>query len=220
MNKGIPKAYELGYQDFYGRDFKVSPDVLIPRPETEQLIDDVLRLSGKAILPGVRATKRVLKEHPLIIDVGTGSGCIAVTLSLELLEAKIMACDISSEALKIAEENNQKLSGRVVFFKSDLLENYHGAEPEVVVANLPYVDKKWEWLDREALAAEPELALYAEENGLALIKKLLSQIYERGWKSYVILEMDTSEQDEIISYAKGLGFSHKRTDGFVVELKK
>ena len=91
-------------QDFYGRVFLVTKDVLIPRPETEQIIDAVLNLAGKPYLPGVKPSQRVLKEHPIILDIGTGSGCIAITLALELPEAKIYASDVSEPALKIAQK--------------------------------------------------------------------------------------------------------------------
>ena len=74
-----PLAYEKGVQDFYGRDFIVTKDVLIPRPETEQIIDTVLNLAGKPFLPGIKPSKKILPDHPRIIDVGTGSGCIAIT---------------------------------------------------------------------------------------------------------------------------------------------
>ena len=77
-----PVAYQEGVQDFYGRDFIVTPDVLIPRPETEQLIDTVLNLAGKPYLTGIKPSPRVLPENPVILDVGTGSGCIAITLKL------------------------------------------------------------------------------------------------------------------------------------------
>ncbi|MBR3177837.1 HemK family protein methyltransferase [Candidatus Saccharibacteria bacterium] len=215
----IPVAYEAGWQDFYGRNFIVSPDVLIPRPETEQLVDAVLRLYGKSILPGVKPTERKLSKTPVILDVGTGSACIAVTLKLEIPEAEVFGLDISKPALKIAKENAERFHTEVKFLESDLLENYKGRAPEVIVANLPYVDENWEWLNKEALRAEPDLALYAEDGGMALIKKLLEQIEARGYKCYVILEMDPCQQKEIIAFAKNLGFNYDKTEGFIVQLK-
>lgn len=87
--------------DFYGRDYLVSPDVLIPRPETEMMVDTVLNLVGKPFLPGIKPSKAELPENLTIVDVGTGSGCIAVTLKLLLPQAKVVATDISDKALEI-----------------------------------------------------------------------------------------------------------------------
>ena len=81
--------------NFYGRDFIITPDVLIPRPETEMIVDAVLNLAGKSYLPGVKPGPKILPNNPQILDVGTGSGCIAITLALELPEASITASDIS-----------------------------------------------------------------------------------------------------------------------------
>ncbi len=110
------------FQDFYGRDFLVTEDTLIPRPETEQLIDSVLNLAGKPYLPGVRPSKRVFPQNPTILDVGTGSGCIAITLALELPEAKVYASDISAKALKVAQTNAANLATPISFIISSLLE--------------------------------------------------------------------------------------------------
>ena len=171
--------------DFYGRDFFITKDVLIPRPETEQLIDAVLNLAGKPYLPGVKPSKRVLSENPTILDIGTGSGCIAVTLSLELPEAKIFASDISEKALKIAKKNAAFYGTPISFIISHLLEKVKFT-PDLIVANLPYVDKNWDWVDRKALSIEPDIALYAEDGGLKLIKELVDTAESR----YLILEAD------------------------------
>ena len=104
---------EVLAKDFYGRELYITKDVLIPRPETEQIIDTVLSLAGKPFLPGVRATKRVLKKHPIILDVGTGSGCIAITLALEIPEAKVYASDISEQAIKVAQKNASRLNAPI-----------------------------------------------------------------------------------------------------------
>ena len=97
------------FTDFYGRDFIITPDVLIPRPETEQMVDMVLSLAGKPYLPGVKPDRAVLAEDLSILDIGTGSGCIAVTLKLELPKAKLVASDISDKALAVARENAERL---------------------------------------------------------------------------------------------------------------
>ncbi len=209
-------AYSKGYQNFYGRDFLVTPNVLIPRPETEQLIDIVLDLAGKSYLPGVRPNPRLLPEKPIILDVGTGSGCIAITLALELPEAKIFASDISETVLDIAKKNASKFDASITFIISYLLEKVNFT-PDVVVANLPYVDEDWDWLDKEALSGEPAIALYAEDHGLALIKQLIDQAYERHIK-FLVLEADPCQHDSIIKYAESK-YKLLKINGFILSMQ-
>ncbi|MBQ6461029.1 peptide chain release factor N(5)-glutamine methyltransferase [Candidatus Saccharibacteria bacterium] len=211
-----PVAYQEGVQDFYGRDFIVTPDVLIPRPETEQLIDTVLNLAGKPYLTGIKPSPRVLPENPVILDVGTGSGCIAITLKLELKETKVYASDISPEALKIAQKNALKHGAPITTIISHLLEKVKSGDistPDIIVANLPYVDKNWDWLDKKSLSYEPSIALYAEDHGLALIKKLIDEAAELKIP-YLILEADPCQHEAIIKYAKYYNLS--RTDGYIL----
>ena len=210
----LPKAHQASPAEFYGRDFMVNSDVLIPRPETEQLIDAVLNLVGKPYLPGVKPGKAVLPEDLTILDVGTGSGCIAVTLKLELPQAKVVASDVSKKALEVARENAKRLGAEVEFVKSDLLDGID-LQPDLVVANLPYVDENWEWVDREALSNEPSLALYAKDGGLALIKKLIDQVYKRGVK-HLILEADPCQHERIRGYAEEKGFMLHEVRGFIL----
>lgn len=217
MNEDSPKAYKNGFQDFYGRDFIVTPDVLIPRPETEMLVDAVLNLTGKAYLPGIKPARPKLPQNCTILDVGTGSGCIAITLALELPEAKITACDISDEALAIAQKNAANLEAKVKFVKSDLLDSIDG-DFDVIVANLPYVDANWEWLDKKTLSHEPALALYAEDGGLALIKQLINQVAKRKTK-YLILETDPCQHEQITKYATNKGYFPLETHGFTLIFK-
>ena len=187
-----PLAYILGYKEFYGRIFTVSPDVLIPRPETEVIIDDILSLA----MP----TSKVL-------DVGTGSGCIAITLAKELPNAAITGVDISAKAIKIAQKNAQSLSANVNFFSSNLLEKT--AKYDIIVANLPYVDKKWDWLGPE-LAFEPQNALFASDDGLALIKELVQQAPDHLNKNGLLfLEADPSQHEDITDFAQKHGFLAK-----------
>ncbi|MCR5700424.1 MAG: peptide chain release factor N(5)-glutamine methyltransferase [Candidatus Saccharibacteria bacterium] len=200
--------------DFYGRDFTVTPDVLIPRPETEMMVDAVLNLAGKAYLPGVKPAPRVLPENPRILDVGAGSGCVAISLALELSEARVSACDVSEKALKVAEENARMLDAKVKFIKSDLIDGVSD-EFDVVVANLPYVDEDWDWLDKEALSKEPALALYAKDGGLALIKKLIDQAAKRKI-GYLILEADPCQHERITQYANNNNYSLLETRGFIL----
>ena len=194
MNEGSwPKAYKDGVQEFFGREFLVSPDVLIPRPETEAMVEMVLSLAGKEYLSGVAVPERVLPERPRILEVGTGSGCVAVTLKLELSEAEVFACDVSLPALKVARENAKRWGALVEFEKSDLLEKYEGEKFDVIVANLPYVDRSWPWLQN--LEFEPDLALYAEDGGLEIIFRLLKQAQNRA--NYLIIEADPCQHEKI-----------------------
>lgn len=181
-----PVAYILGSKEFYGREFAVTPDTLIPRPETEAIIDLVKELS---------------LEKPKILDVGTGSGCIAITLKLELPESNVMAVDISEKALAVAEKNANNLHANLEFKKSDLLKNVD-EKFDIIVANLPYVDKNWDWLSPE-LDFEPETALYSEDFGLKDIKNLIlesnTKLAEQG---KLILESDISQHKAIESFVK------------------
>lgn len=235
---GFPEAYERGLQDFYGRDFLVSRDVLIPRPETEQLVDIILGLFGKTKLPGVKPPEAKivsgsLKDYggaPRILDVGTGSGCIAITLKLELPEAAVFATDISETALKVAEKNAEKFGAKVEFFQGDLLSGLgrnNGGKSgissalqipdnfEVIVANLPYVDRDWEWLSKTESAGlkyEPELALYAEDGGLELIFRLIREA--KGRMKYLVLEADPCQHERIAEFAEKEGFRLTKKRGF------
>ena len=201
-------------KDFYGRDYEVNSDVLIPRPETEMAVDATLNLIGKSYLPGVKPSKPKLPKDLTIVDVGTGSGCIAITLKLEIPKATVVATDISEKALTVAKKNAKKLDTDIELVESDLL-NEVKIEPDLVVANLPYVDRNWSWLDKEALSTEPELALYADERGLKLIKKLLGQVAERAIP-YLVLEADPCQHDEIVAYAGTKKYCLLETRGFIL----
>lgn len=221
MSANLPKAYKEGYQDFYGRNFLVTPDVLIPRPETEQIIDTILNLAGKSYLPGVKSGPNQLPDNPIILDVGTGSGCIAVTIKKELPNAEVYATDISEKALKIAQKNAQNYGAPIPFIISHLLEKVNNDDiptPDVVVANLPYVNKNWDWLDKSALAHEPSIALYAEDHGLKLIKELINQAAGLHIPR-LILEADPCQHTEIINFAKGK-YNLEETRGFILSLKQ
>ena len=207
--------------DFYGRDFVVTPDVLIPRPETEQMVDLVLELAGKAYLPGVKARERVLPERSIIWDIGTGSGCVAITLALELPEAQVVATDISPEALEVARENMRRLGATGVKLKQgDLLGWYRGGAalepPDLIVANLPYVSRDWDWTSPE-LKYEPDRALYAGDGGLELIKKLIRQAAELG-SLRLILEADPCQHERVIKFAERQGLRLEVIRGYQILL--
>ena len=210
---GIPLAYITGTREFYGREFNVNQNVLIPRPETEQMIISIL---------GIVDVEQL--NHITILDVGTGSGCIPITLKLELAkdgrETEISGCDVSLPALETARNNAVKLGANVSFFESDLLTAVDSL-PDIITANLPYVDMKWDWTSTE-LKYEPALALYADDGGLKLIKKLIDEIVQKKQddkKRFLLLESDTSQFDDIIRYAGERGFELISKDGFILAFR-
>ncbi len=201
---GEPLAYIFGFKEFYGRKFKVSPEVLIPRPETEGLIELVRGLD--------------LSGEPKFLEIGTGSGCIAVTLAAEFPRAKVVATDVSEGALEMARENNAVLGAGVEFLRGDLLEDLSDDAGgfDVLVSNLPYVDEGWGWLDKRTLDFEPELALYAEDGGLLLYKKLILQMKARGegFARYIVFEADPCQHEALIQFAGEQGLSLAKAEGF------
>lgn len=161
---GEPLQYISGVQDFFGREFRVTTDVLIPRPETELLVEAALEVVGGAA--------------PFICDVGTGSGCIAVTLLCEILAARAVALDKSPAALEIAKLNAAKLSvaERVEFKVSDCFESLdsHEFQFDLIVSNPPYVSAdELAGLQREVRDHEPLVALSPGPDGLSVIRRLL-----------------------------------------------
>ena len=204
---GKPIAYILKEKEFYGRMFYVDENVLIPRPETETIIDVVCE-----ILKHNFEDKKVR-----IADVGTGSACIATTLKLGLgSRVEVLAADKSLAALKVAKRNAKELGAEIEFCESDLLEAVDG-DFDVIVANLPYVDADWDWLDKKSLSYEPKMALYAEDNGLKLIYELLKQA--NGRAKYVVLEADPCQHAKIKDFARNNGFELDKTEGFIILLK-
>jgi release factor glutamine methyltransferase len=176
---GLPAQYITGHQEFWGMDFVVSPQVLIPRPETEHVVERVLDLLKDA---------RAGSGHPRIVDVGTGSGCIAVALAKELPWAEVHATDISSGALEIARANaaRHNLQDRIVFHETDLLAGIKSSAFNVVVSNPPYVGLAEEdQVQLEVRKFEPRNAVFAGESGLEIIHRLVPQACEvlrpGGW---------------------------------------
>lgn len=211
-----PIAYRRGLADFYGREFIVNPSVLIPRPETEAIIDMVLNLLGKPYLPGVKPSKARLAQNAKVLEVGTGSGCIAITLKLEAPELDIVATDISDKALEVARANTKKFGLDIELRKADLMDGVT-EQFDLMIANLPYVDENWDWLDKKALSYEPSLALYAEDHGLKLIFRLIEQAGERRVPS-LILEADPCQHDDIVNFAAKQGYSLIEKRGFALLL--
>jgi release factor glutamine methyltransferase len=179
-SQGIPAQYVTGHQEFWGMDFIVSPAVLIPRPETEHVIETVLshvgrnRMGRTFLSDSSTETASVPKFR--IIDVGTGSGCIAVALAKELPHAEIHATDISSPALEIARANasRHQLEHRIHFHETDLLARIDRNAFDLVVSNPPYVGESEEdQVQLEVRKFEPRNAVFAGPTGLEVIERLI-----------------------------------------------
>jgi release factor glutamine methyltransferase len=183
-SKGIPTQYITGHQEFWGMDLIVSPAVLIPRPETEHVIEAVLARVGRTLL----------SDRFKIVDVGTGSGCIALALAKELPAAEIHATDISPEALEIAEANaaRHQMTGRIQFHDTDLLKGLPHGYFDFVVSNPPYVGESEEdTVQLEVRKFEPRGAVFAGPTGLEVIERLIPQARD-GLKPGGLLVMEIS----------------------------
>ncbi len=207
----VPVAYIIGHKEFYGRRFMVTPAVLIPRPESEQLITMLKSLlPSSAALPGI--------VEPRLVDIGTGTGCLGISAKLELPELRVALVDSSRHALQIAEKNSRSLGATVETFVSDLLGDYPYS-PDIVIANLPYVDRSWE--QSPELINEPAEALYADDNGLSIIKRCIEQVAARcKTDTLLLLEADPRQVDDIAAFAKTAGFRELARDEFAIGLKR
>ena len=158
--KNEPLQYITGSCDFYGRQFLINSKVLIPRPETERLVDIAIEKMKKV-------------DSPIILDVGTGSGCIATTLGLEIPDSKGMGIDISLDAVEVANENKEKLySENVLFIEMDILSTFPEQLFDLLVSNPPYISKnEMENLMKDVKDFEPVIALEDENNGFTFYKR-------------------------------------------------
>ena len=195
-SRGAPVAYLVGGREFYSLPFRVTPDVLIPRPETEHLVIRLLDLAGArgckaspAASSGESGGADANQAQPRIADVGSGSGVIAVCAAKHLPRATVSAIDTSAAALEVAKVNAQThgVDDRVEFFVSDLFANVPSGRPyDFIVSNPPYVtSQEWETLARDVRDHEPRAALVAGPRGTEVIERLLDQAHERlavgGW---------------------------------------
>ena len=180
-SRGVPAQYITGHQEFWGMDLIVSPAVLIPRPETEHVVETVLELVSAESLD------QVPPHHIRVVDVGTGSGCIALALAKELPQAEIHATDISPSGLEIARANASRLQleQRVHFHKTDLLQGLNGRF-DVVASNPPYVGESEEdTVQLEVRKFEPRTAVFAGPSGTDVIERLIpaarAALHPGGW---------------------------------------
>jgi release factor glutamine methyltransferase len=187
--KGKPTQYITKRQEFYGRDFRVTPDVLIPRPETEHVVEVALA---------------VARDARRMVDVGTGSGALAVTLQLET-GAAVFATDISAAAAAVAAGNAQRLGARVDFVVCDLLSGIADRSVDLIVSNPPYVplaDKHG--LQREVRDWEPHVALFAGETGFELYERIVADaprvLRSGGW---LVMELGFTSMNHVAALLRG-----------------
>jgi len=195
-SQGMPAQYITGHQEFWGMDLIVSPAVLIPRPETEHVIETVLELIGA----------RTSSSYDHIVDVGTGSGAIALALAKELPNAEIHATEISPAALEMARANaaRHQLASRISFHETDVL---HGLQPssfDFVVSNPPYVGESEEdWVQLEVRKCEPRNAVFAGSTGLEVIVRLIPQAHAilkpGGWLVFEISGTIAAGVEQLLS---------------------
>ncbi len=193
-----PLAYIIGRREFYGRDFHVAPGVLIPRPETEILVEEALAF----------VARHFPKRDPVIAEVGTGSGVIAISLALEMPQSRIYATDISSRALEVAAYNCEQHSVDIALLEGDLLAPV--PEPvDIVIANLPYVrDDELDKLSDEIRLHEPMVALAGGSDGLDRIKRLLVDIADSEARIHrgglILLEVSPAQGEALAAFAAEL----------------
>jgi release factor glutamine methyltransferase len=203
---GEPIQYITGETEFYALPFRVTPDVLIPRPETEQLVEKVIewaaRFATRKTAPGIPPLR--------ILDVGTGSGAIAVAVAHHLPQAEVTAIDLSAAALAVAQGNAEanKVAGRIRFLEGDLLAPVAGESFDVVVSNPPYVPLA----DRDSLSVEvrdyePALALFAGEDGIDVYRRLIpaaSSALASG--GLLALELGYGQDQAVAALLENAGF--------------
>jgi len=174
---GIPLQHLVGTAEFYGRNFIVNGNVLVPRMETEELVQHVIS-KVENIKPSLEKVEKQADSSLKIVDIGTGSGIIAISLKLELEGVQIFATDISAEALKIAKQNAQQLNADITFLQGDFLNPFmkQNIKADVIVSNPPYIAKREKALLADTVKDfEPEMALFADENGLLAYRKIIEQ---------------------------------------------
>jgi release factor glutamine methyltransferase len=200
--RGEPIQYITGETEFYGLPFRVTPAVLIPRPETEHLAEETLKRAADF-------------AHPRIVDIGTGSGCIAIALAHHLPHASITASDLSPEALTLARQNaeSNQVAGHIRFLEGDLMTPIAGETFNVIVSNPPYVPEA----DRSTLSVEvrdhePALALFAGDDGLDIYRRLIPAAHAALIPAgFLLLETGFGQQGAVTALLAASGFQSIET---------
>lgn len=204
LANGEPVQYIVGNVNFYGLEIDIDNRVLIPRFDTEELVEHVTKLVNK-----------YYNGKANIIDLGTGSGCISLSLKNNLPNSNIIGVDISSDALIVANHNKDKLNIDVTFIESDMLDNIND-KFDVIVSNPPYLSKENSYVEDIVDNNEPKIALYADNNGLYFYEKILSTCKKNLNKKYIIaFEMDEFQGE----YIKQMAYKYLGNDISVDILK-
>ncbi len=186
-----PLAYIRGKSEFYGREFAVNKHVLVPRPETEAMIDLFKALPKAA--------------QKAVVDVGTGSGALAITVACELGEVQVIATDISPGALKVARQNCVKHQATVDLKEADLIEGVRLPLEATILANLPYVPDNYQI--NQAATHEPKLALFAGPDGLDLYQRLFKQLNAQKHRGYLLTESLPFQHHYLAQLARRHGYA-------------
>jgi release factor glutamine methyltransferase len=209
--KREPPQYILGSTEFFGLEFIVTPDVLIPRPETEILIEEVLKAVGSPQSAVIDYRQSTIGYRLNILDLCTGSGCIAVALAKKLRDARIYAVDISERALKIARENARRhgVEDRIDFIQGNLFEPFtvHGSRFDLIISNPPYIPSgEIDLLQREVKEYEPREALNGGPDGLFYLKKIIEEApdYLKSDGS-LLLEIGYGQKERVFELAEERG---------------
>jgi len=198
----VPVQYVIGTQEFYGLSFRVTPAVLIPRPESEGVVEEAVRELSDT-------------HQPRIVDVGCGSGCISVAIAHTLAGAELVAIDQSPAALAIARENalRHDVASRIEFLEGDLLTPLQTGDVDAIVSNPPYVpDHELETLEPEVSGHEPRQALSGGKDGLSVIERLVpaaSNTLRRG--GFFFMEIGHDQNERVRELVKKAGLEHLRT---------
>ncbi len=205
--KHEPLAYVRGQVEFYGRTFVISPSVLVPRPESETMIELLKDLNSKGHLGDVKGDK----VH--IADIGTGSGALGITASLELPNAMVELLEIDPEAIRIANINVDLLTPGLHVVQSDLLSN-SSQYYNILLCNLPYVPD--DYLINQAAIHEPKLALYGGKDGLDLYRKLFDQLLSVQKRPlFILTESLPAQQSELATIAAQSGYLELQKENFI-----
>lgn len=206
-----PLAYIIGHKEFYGRLFTVTTATLIPRPESETMIELLKEAANQAALPLTSSAQK-------LIDVGTGSGCLGITAKLELPELDVTLSDTSRHALNVAEANAKRLHATVGILRSNLLQSYP-YQATYILANLPYVGADWEVSPETRF--EPKEALYADSDGLALIRRLLEEAPSRLTPNgKLFIEADPRQHSAIAKLASDSSFQLAAKRGLILVFRR
>ncbi len=195
LSSGVPVQYIIGKEEFYGREFDVSPSVLIPRGETEELVRHTLQrcLQGK------------------VLDIGTGSGAIAITLALECDALEVEACDISQQALSQAAHNAQKLGARVRLFHCDILSSDIDLGYSAIVSNPPYIcDSERELMSPKVYDHEPLGALFVSDDDPLIFYRVIAQkaLASLNSKGYLLFEINEAMGKETVAMLENMGYTN------------